>query len=61
MEIESPAVEKMEQEAEVDQVDDAGQNGATVEDQKQERKDFTSENNKIEITNLGKFAFGVSI
>lgn len=29
------------------------------ENQHQQRQDFTSENNKIEITNMGKFAFGV--
>lgn len=34
-------------------------NQALQENQHQQRQDFTSETFKIEITNLGKFAFGV--
>lgn len=31
-----------------------------IEENRQHRQDFTSESNKIEIGNLGKFVFGVS-
>lgn len=54
--------EKLQNEAEIAKADEIIENVENVEtsDHQEHRKDFTSESNKIEITNLGKFVFGVS-
>lgn len=58
--MESTSVENLDNEMEVDQPEDDGKNDTTIEDQK-ESQHSGSENNKIEISNLGRFVFGVSI
>lgn len=49
-----PNDEKIEQKEEI-------QNDEVTETPTPQRRDFNSDNNKIELGNLGKFAFGVSI
>lgn len=45
---------------EIDQTDTANDNNLVEENtQHQQRQDFTSETYKIEVTNMGKFSFGV--
>lgn len=58
--MESTSVENLDNEMEVDQPEDDGKNETTIEDQKEEQNSG-SEGNKIEISNLGRFVFGVSI
>lgn len=58
--MESTSVENLDNEMEVDQPEDDGKNETTIEDQK-ESQNSGSEGNKIEISNLGRFVFGVSI
>lgn len=55
--MESTSAENVNIEMEVDQTEDNGANGVAIEDRK-ERQDFSSESNKIEISNMGKFAYG---
>lgn len=56
--MESTSDENLENGEKIQQTDDVD-NGETSESL--ERQDFTSESNKIEISNMGKFVFGVSI
>lgn len=58
--MESTSVENLDNEMEVDQSEDDGKNETTIEDQK-DGQNSGSEGNKIEISNLGRFVFGVSI
>lgn len=58
--MESTSVENLDNEMEVDQTEDDGKIETTIEDQK-EGQNSGSEGNKIEISNLGRFVFGVSI
>lgn len=58
--MESTSVENLDNEMEVDQPEDDGKNETTSEDQKEDQNSG-SEGNKIEISNLGRFVFGVSI
>lgn len=58
--MESTSVENLDNEMEVDQPEDDGKIETTIEDQK-EGQNSGSEGNKIEISNLGRFVFGVSI
>lgn len=37
------------------------ENDETNNDNPQQRQDFTSESYKVEVTNMGKFSFGVSV
>ena len=43
----------------IDEIDTENVDDSTLENQQQQRQDFTSETFKIEIRNMGKFAFGV--
>lgn len=58
--MESTSVENLDNEMEVDQPEDDGKNETKIEDLK-EGQNSGSEGNKIEISNLGRFVFGVSI
>lgn len=54
------ATEELQNEAEIAKADENVENTETSNNQ-EHRKDFTSESNKIELTNMPKFVFGVSI
>lgn len=58
--MESTSVEQLPNDVEIEQSNDV-QHDETTENNQQQRRDFNSDSNKIELGNLGKFAFGVSI
>lgn len=57
--MESTSVDSMENDEKIEQTDDV--NDEKSSKSLEQRQDFTSESNKIEISNMGKFVFGVSI
>lgn len=57
--MESTSVENVEIDEKIEQTDDV--ENSETSNVRQERQDYSSENNKIEISNMGKFVHGVSI
>lgn len=58
--METEKIDEIENEEKIDEIEDDVANDHELEtNQQQQRQDFTSDTFKIEVTNMGKFAFGV--